>query len=52
MGYHPRLEPFKFLSAHQGVVGDPTKKKKKTGTTNVSLNSVRGIFVNSTAMGL
>ena len=29
MGYHPRLEPFKFLSAHQGVVGNPTEKKKR-----------------------
>ena len=26
MGYHPRLEPFKFLSAHQRVVGNPTEK--------------------------
>ena len=27
MGCHPRLEPFKFLSAHERVVRDPTKKK-------------------------
>ena len=30
MGCYPRLEPFKFLSAHESVVRDPTKKKKNT----------------------
>ena len=27
MGCHSRLEPFKFLSAHESVVRDPTKTK-------------------------
>ena len=27
---HPRLEPFKFFSAHESVVRDPIKKKKNT----------------------
>ena len=29
MGCHPRLEPFKFLSVHESVVRDPTKKIRK-----------------------
>ena len=29
MGCYPRLEPFKFLSAHERVVRDPTKTKRK-----------------------
>ena len=28
MGCHPRLDPFKFLSAHERVVRDPTEKEK------------------------
>ena len=29
MGCHPRLDPFKFLNAHERVVRDPNKKKNK-----------------------
>ena len=42
MGYHPRLEAFKSLRAHQWVFGNPTEKEAET--KNVSLNSVRGIY--------